>query len=54
MLNYIEYFFILVSAGPGCISISLLGTAIGIKSSVKGLTTAGIKKYESVIKKKEE
>ena len=59
--NYIQYFLILASTITGCISISasasLLGIAIGISSSAVGLKicaiAAGIKKYKSIIKKKE-
>ena len=59
-LNYIEHFLILASAITGCISISafasLLGILIGITSSAIGLKicaiTAGIKKYNLIIKKK--
>ena len=58
--NYIEYFIILASTITGCISISpfasLLGIPIRITNSGIGLKicaiTAGIKKYESIIKKK--
>ena len=60
-LNYIEHFLILVSAVTGCISIfvfaSLFGIPIGITSSEIGLKScviaAGMKKYKSIIKKKE-
>ena len=60
-LNYIEHFLILVSKITGCIQISafatVLGIPIGITSSSIGLKicaiTAGIKKYNSIIKKKE-
>ena len=60
-LNYIECFLTLPSTITGCISISafdsLLGIPIGITSSAIGLKictiTAGIKKYQSIIKKKE-
>ena len=59
-LNYIEYFLILVSTITGCISFSafasLLGIPIGITSSAIGIKicemTAGVKKHESIIKKK--
>ena len=51
-LNYIEHFLILASSITGCIPISsfpsLIGFAIGTRSSAKGLSTcaitAGIKK----------
>ena len=60
VLNYIEYSLILISTVTGCVSISavasLAGTLIGITSSAVGLkicvSTAGIKKYKSIIKKK--
>ena len=55
-LDYIEHFLILASTINGCISVSafssLIGISIGITSSGIGLKTAGIKKYESIIKKK--
>ena len=59
-LNYIEHFLILVSAETTCISIyvvvSLFVILIGITSSAAELKiyaiTAGIKKYQSIIKKK--
>ena len=59
-LNYIEHFLIWASAVTGCISISAFFSLIviprGITRSAIGLkictTTAGIKKYKSIIKKK--
>ena len=59
-LNYICQFIILASTFTGCISTSaytcLIGISIGTTSSEIGLTicaiAAGIKKYESIIKKK--
>ena len=59
--NSIEYFLILADTITGCISISaftsLLGIPIGITSSAIGLKTwaitAAIKRYKSIIKKKE-
>ena len=59
-LNYIEYFLILASTITGRISFSafasLLGIPIGITSSAIGIKicemTAGVKKHESIIKKK--
>ena len=59
-MDYIEYSLILISTVTGCVSISavasLAGTLIGITSSAVGLkicvSTAGIKRYESIIKKK--
>ena len=59
-LNYIEHFFVLASTITGCISISvfasLIGIPIEITSSAIGLKicaiTAGIKKYQSINKKK--
>ena len=61
-LNYIEHFLILGSTITGCVSISafasLVDIPIGIKSSAIGLKictiTAGIKKYNSIMKKKKE
>ena len=60
-LNYIEHFLILAPKTTVCTSIfafaSLIGIPIGIASSAIGLKicaiTAGIKKYKSIIKKKE-
>ena len=60
-LNYIENFLILASTITGCISISafasLIDIPMGITSSAIVLkiceVTAGIKKYKSIIKKKE-
>ena len=59
-LHYFEHFYVFVSAVSGCVSISafasLVGVPVGITSSTVGLkicaTTAGIKKYKSVIQKK--
>ena len=59
-LNYIKAFLILSSTITGCISISafsyFLGIPIEIMSSATGLKIcaidAGIKKYESIVKKK--
>ena len=59
-LNYIEHFLIFATTITGCISISdfasLLGIPIGNRSSAIGLkissTTAGIKKYNSIIMEK--
>ena len=59
-LNHVEHCLILDSAVTGCVSISvfalLVCVSIGIASSAVGLkisaTTAGIKKYNSIIKKK--
>ena len=60
-LNYIEQFLILGSTITSCVSISafasLVSIPIGITSSAIGLKicaiTAAIKKYKSIIKKKE-
>ena len=60
-MNYIEYLLILVSMVTACILISafasLVVILVGITSSAVGLKicviTAGIKKYNSIIKKKE-
>ena len=59
-LNYIAHFLILAPTITGCVSISvfasLLGISIGITSTAVELkicvTTAGIKRYKSIIKKK--
>ena len=60
VLNYTDHLLIVISTITVCVSISafasLVGTSIGITSSSIGLkisaTTAGIKKYTSMIKKK--
>ena len=59
-LNYIENFLILAFTITGCVSISTFSSLVGIParntSSAIGLkicaTTAGIKKYMSIVKKK--
>ena len=59
-MNYIDHPLIAISTITGCVSISafasLVGIPIGIASSTIGLntclTTAGIKMYKSIIKKK--
>ena len=59
-LDYVEHLLILVSTITGCVSISaftsLVVVPVGITSSAVGIkmyaTTAGIKKYKSIIKKK--
>ena len=59
-MNYIDHLLIVISTITGCVSISafasLFGIPIEITSSPIGLIicviTAGIKKYESIIKKK--
>ena len=59
-LNYVEHLLILVSTVTDCVSISafasLVCVPVGITSSAAGLKmcaiTAGIKKYNSIIKKK--
>ena len=59
-VNYIKHFLTLSSTITGCISISafvsLIGIAIGIASYAIRLIicaiTAGIKKYQLIIKKK--
>ena len=61
VLNYIDHSLIVISTITGCVFISafasLVGIPIGITSSAIGLKicliTAGIKKYKSIIKKKE-
>ena len=57
--NYTEYLLIVISAITWCVSICafacFVGSAIGITSSATGLKicliTAGIKMYDSIIKK---
>ena len=59
-MSYTDYLLIVTSTITGCVSISafasLIGIAIGITSSAMGLkiraTTAVIKKYKSIKKKK--
>ena len=59
-MNYIKHLLILISTVTGCVSISafasLVDIYIGIISSAKGwkiyVAIAGIKKYKSIIKKK--
>ena len=61
-LNYFKHFLIFISAVTGFISVFpfalLVGVSVGIANSVVGLKiyaiTAGIKKYQSIIKKKKE
>ena len=54
--NYIEHLLILVSTVTGCVFISGFGISVSITSSAVGLKicviTAGVKKYNSEIKKK--
>ena len=55
-----KYFHVFISAVSGCVSISalasLVGVPVGIARSAVGLktcaSTAGIKRYKSIIKKK--
>ena len=59
-LSCIEYLFIFASAVTGCVSISafvlLVWVPVGITSSAAGIEicaiAAGIKKYQSIIKRK--
>ena len=56
-LKYIENLLFKILTGPGCVSFaSLVCVPVGITSSAVGLNicaiTAGIKKYNSIIKKK--
>ena len=61
-LNYVEYLLISDSKVTGCVSISAFASLVcvsgGITSSALGIKicaiTAGIKKYNSIIKKKKE
>ena len=60
-MNYIEDLLILITAGTGCVYISvfafLVGISIGIMGSAIALKicviTARIKRYKSLIRKKE-
>ena len=60
-LSYMEHLLILPSTFTGCVSISAFASAVGIPvgitSSLVGfricVLTAGIKKYQSIIKIKE-
>ena len=60
ILNYFEHLLLLISKITGCVSISAFASSVGIPieitSSVLRLElcaiTSGIKKYESIIKKK--
>ena len=49
-LNYIDHFLILVSTTTVCVPIGITSSATGLQICA---ITAGIKKYESIIKKKE-
>ena len=61
-LSYVEYLLILVLTVTGCLSFyafaSLVSVPVGITTSAVrtkvGEITAGIKKYKSIIKKKDE
>ena len=59
-LNYVQWLLILVSAVTSCVSISafdsLVCVLVGITSSAVGICaiTAGIKKCQSIIKRKKE
>ena len=60
VLNYIEHLLIVISTITRCVSVStfacLVGISIGTTSSAIGLkvcvTTSGVKKHNSTIKKK--
>ena len=59
-LSFVEHLLVLASTVTGCISVSALASlacvSVGIMSSAIEIkicvTTAGIKKYKSIIKKK--
>ena len=59
-LNFVDHLLILASTVTGCVSISVFASLVcvlvGITSSAVGIktcpTTAGIKKYKSIIKEK--
>ena len=61
-LNYVEHLLILVLTVTGCVSISVFASLVvipaGVSSSAVEIKiyaiTAGIKKYKSIIEKKEE
>ena len=61
-LNYVEHLLILVLTVTGCVSISAFASLVvipaGVSSSAVEIKiyaiTAGIKKYKSIIEKKEE
>ena len=60
-LNHVQHFFILVCTITGCISISAFTSLVGIPKAIISFAielkicaiTAGIKKFKSIIKKKE-
>ena len=60
VMSYIEHLLVLVSTVTGCVSVSafasLVGIPVRIANSAVGLTNcvivSGIKKYQSIIKKK--
>ena len=62
VLNYIKYILILVSRLTGCVSISAFASLVGISEGITCsairleicVITAGIKKYQSIIKKNKE
>ena len=62
VLNYIKYILILVSRLTGCVSISAFASLVGISECITSsairleicVITAGIKKYQSIIKKNKE
>ena len=59
-MNYIDHFFILISAVTRCVSISAFALLVGIPIEITSLAiglkicavTAESKKYEPIIKKK--
>ena len=62
VLNYIEHSLIVLSTITGCVSISTFTSLVGIPTGIANCTiglklfviTAAIKKYNSIIKKKNE
>ena len=60
VLNYIDHLLIVTSTTTGCVSISVFASLVGIPIGITGsairlkmcVTTAGIVKYNSIIKKK--
>ena len=59
-MNYIEHLLILVSTVTGCVSNSVFASLVGVPASIATsavelkicVITAEIKKYKSIIKKK--
>ena len=52
VLNYIDHLLTVTSTFTGCVSIFTFASLVGIPIGIASSTTAGIKKYKSIIKKK--